>query len=90
MKAPVINPETLSQSGYAYPDGGWQIYTGVGNVKTKSPVADPATDGGWPWFLSNPFYLYLFNRSTGGTGPNVKIDYARTYSTRYDMATKAS
>lgn len=88
MKPPVINPENLSQSG-SNNDGTWQIFTGAGNVKTKAPVADPAINGGWPWtYTTGSFYLYMFNRSIGATGPNVAVDYARTYSTRYDMAAK--
>lgn len=94
MKPPVINPENLSQSGYSDGAfggvaGNWQIFTGAGNVKTKAPIADPSVNGGWPWTYTNgAFYLYLFNRTTGAVGPNVAVDYARTYSTRYDMATK--
>lgn len=97
MKPPVLNPETLSNSGATpstwTPEGSWQIYTGVGNVKAKTAVADPSTDGGWPWYKvgsGNPFYLYLFNRTIGAVGPSVSVDYARVYSARYEMATEAN
>ena len=64
--------------------GNWAIYTGVGN-----PVNSPAKNsrsGGWPWTKPGnnaPFYIYLFNRSTGYLGPRVWVDYARGYDTSY-------
>lgn len=83
LKPPLLNPENLTNVGYSSAtDGNWQVYAGVGDLVSKDASSDA-----WPWGSNNNAIFYIFNRWTGSTGPNLSIDYARTYNCSYNQAT---
>lgn len=91
LKAPLINPEVLSNTGTIHNNADsqqsqlWNIYTGVGNCACKT-----VGTAYWPWGSSQNAYAYIFHRTSDYPAFPVMIDYGRTYRCSYNQATDTS
>lgn len=93
LKAALLNPENLSNTGNQVTwngsnvvNGTWALYTGVGDPYTRTGEAS-TRNGGSPWEYGGTPYFYIMNRATGVGELAPRVDNARIYSCSYNMAT---